>query len=60
MPGGDAQYGCCMNTNRFEAPPKRRIHRARIVGPVFVTGSVLVFAVLVGALYFLLTHQIPV
>jgi hypothetical protein len=30
------------------------------VGPVFLTGSVLVFAVLVGALYFLLTHQIPV
>jgi hypothetical protein len=31
-----------------------------MVGPVFLTGSVLVFVLLVGALYYLLTHQIPV
>ena len=47
-------------TNRFIAPPKRRRSRFYKGGPVFWAGTVIFTGVLLGVLYCLLTHRVPI
>lgn len=49
-----------MNTNRFEALPKRRRTRTMDVGPLFWSGAMVVIGLIAGVLYCLLTNRVPV
>jgi hypothetical protein len=49
-----------MNTNRYHTPRPYRRRDFLGVSPAFWSGTVLAVAVLLGILYCLLTHRLPV
>lgn len=52
-----------MNTNRYESPRKPTLAASPLfqgVGPAFWSASLVVVLLLIWALYWLLTHPVPV